>query len=163
MYLLKPVTTARLHSTLQRLDATRSRSTPPPDLPAPMAPADHKLTLEDRVYIKSGAVTRFIPVANIRAITSCENYTHVYLKGGETPMVLRTLKAWEEVLPDTHFVRIHRQTLVNLSHVKKIERLGADEVNFWLDEARTPLRASRRQIVELRHQLRELGLYGLLP
>jgi two-component system, LytTR family, response regulator len=161
-YLLKPVTSSRLHTTLQRLDTAQLESTPP-DRPAPMAPANHRLTPEDRVYIRTGTVTRFIPVSSIRAVTSFENYTHVQLSSGETPLVLRTLKAWEEVLPDSHFVRIHRQTLVNLTYVKRIERRGSDDVVFWLEGAHAPLSASRRQLVELKHHLRSAGLDSLLP
>ncbi len=162
-YLLKPVSAPRLAASLQRLGAGQPLAAPASGAPASIGPATHRLTLEDRVFIKTGHVTRFIPVATICAICSCENYTQLILGGGETLMVLRTLKAWQEVLPDNVFVRIHRQTLVNLCRVKRIERKDSDEMLFWVDAPVPPLNASRRQVSELRHHLQVLGLQGLLP
>ena len=161
-FLLKPVAPARLATTLQRLGAPQAVS-PAPGAPASIGPANHRLTLEDRVFIKTGHVTRFIPIASLCAVCSCENYTQLILAGGESLMVLRPLKAWQEVLPPDVFVRIHRQTVVNLCRVKRIERKDADEMLFWIDAPVPPLNASRRQVAELRHHLEVLGLEGLLP
>jgi len=155
-YLLKPVSVARLAATLQRLGDARSSS-------APAAPEGQRLTLEDRVFVKVDGATRFVPVAAICAVRSAENYTELVLQGGQTLLVLRTLKSWEEALPEDQFVRIHRQALVNLSRVKKIERVDGDEVRFYLDAAVPPLAASRRALAELRSKFSAAGLEGLLP
>ncbi len=159
-YLLKPVATVRLAATLERLGL--DRASPVAAVP-PAASGGQRLTMEDRVFVKTGAATRFVPVAAICAVRSAENYTEVVLHGGETLLVLRTLKAWEEALPEASFIRIHRQALVNLSRVKKIERKGEDEVLFHLDGPVAPLPASRRQLAELRAKFSAAGLDGLLP
>jgi len=36
--------------------------------------------------------------------------------------VLKTLKQWQEELPDNNFVRIHRSSIVNIEHVERIEK-----------------------------------------
>jgi DNA-binding LytR/AlgR family response regulator len=102
-------------------------------------------------------------VASICAVRSAENYTELVLTGGETLLVLRTLKSWEVVLPENLFVRVHRQALVNLARVKKIERRGEDDVLFHLDVPGGPVPASRRQVAELKHRFTAAGLEGLLP
>jgi len=156
-YLLKPVTAPRLALALQRLADIRT---------APIAaaqPATARLALDDRAFVKSGHATRFVPVAAIGAIKSCENYTELLLADGGKLLALRSLKAWEELLPEEHFVRIHRQALVNLAHVKKITRAGEDDVLFELTPPLAPLPASRRQLAELRHRFAAAGLAGLLP
>jgi two-component system LytT family response regulator len=157
-YLLKPVTAPRLANALQRLAHTRT---------APIAtaviPATTRLTLEDRAFVKTGSATRFVPLAAIGAIKSCENYTELHLADGEKLLVLRPLKVWEEMLPEENFVRIHRQALVNLAHVKKITRTGEDDVLFELTPPLATLPASRRQLAELRHRFTAAGLAGLLP
>jgi two-component system LytT family response regulator len=156
-YLLKPVSAARLATTLQRLG--ENRAAPVAATPA----AGAKLSVEDRVFVKTGSATRFVPVASICAVRSAENYTEVLLHGGETLLVLRTLKSWEEVLPEATFLRIHRQALVNLARVKRIERGGEDEVLFHLDGPAVALPASRRQLAELRARFAAAGLEGMLP
>lgn len=156
-YLLKPVTSARLAVALQRLADLRSAPI------ATTAPPSSRLTMEDRAFVKLGQTTRFVPVAAIGAIKSCENYTEVLLASGEKLMVLRPLKLWEETLPEANFVRIHRQAIVNLAHVKKIVRTGEDDVLFELTPPLAPLAASRRQVAELKNRFAAAGLEGLLP
>jgi two-component system LytT family response regulator len=158
-YLLKPVTAPRLASALQRLAHTRTA----PIAAAAVAPATTRLTMDDRAFVKTGSATRFVPLAAIGAIKSCENYTELHLVDGEKLLVLRPLKAWEETLPEENFVRIHRQALVNLAHVKKITRAGEDDVLFELTPPLATQPASRRQLAELRHRFSAAGLAGLLP
>ncbi len=157
-YLLKPVAAPRLAATLQRLDGDRAS----PVAPAVSAPTQ-RLAADDRVFVKTGQATRFVDVAEIRAVRSCENYTEVLLPDGETLLVLRTLKSWEEALPPELFVRIHRQALVNLARVQKITRAEGDEVRFHLDGVPAPLPASRRQLAELKDRFAGAGLGGLVP
>jgi two-component system LytT family response regulator len=156
-YLLKPVAAPRLAATLERLGDDSAPAAPPTAAPT------QRLTVEDRVFVKTGTATRFVPVTAICAVRSAENYTEVVLQGGETLLVLRTLKSWEEALPDALFVRIHRQALVNLARVRKIERKGEDDVLFHLEGPGAPLPASRRQVAELRGKFSAAGLEGLLP
>ncbi|WP_415908406.1 LytR/AlgR family response regulator transcription factor [Oleiharenicola sp. Vm1] len=160
-YLLKPVSGPRLAATLQRLGEARTLAVAPA---APVAAAaGRRLTMDDRVFVKTDGTTRFVPVVSICAVRSAENYTELLLHGGQTLLVLRTLKSWEETLPEAQFVRIHRQVLVNLARVKKIERSGDDEVVFHLDVPVSPLTASRRALAELRSKFAAAGLEGLLP
>ena len=156
-YLLKPVAAPRLAATLQRLGEDRTA------VAAPTVAPNQRLTAEDRVFVRTGSATRFVPVSAICAVRSAENYTEVVLQGGEVLLVLRTLKSWEEALPDALFVRIHRQALVNLQRVRKIERKDEDDVLFHLDAPAAPLPASRRQVAELRHKLSAAGLDGVIP
>ncbi|MBI2511468.1 MAG: response regulator transcription factor [Opitutae bacterium] len=158
-YLLKPVSGSRLMATLQRLGEARTLAVAPAAAAAP----GQRLTTDDRVFVKTDGATRFVPVASICAVRSAENYTELVLDGGQTLLVLRTLKSWEETLPEAQFVRIHRQVLVNLARVKKIERSGDDEMLFHLDCGAPPLAASRRALTELRSKFAAAGLDGLLP
>jgi two-component system LytT family response regulator len=157
-YLLKPVSAARLAASLRRLGESRTLAVAPA-----AAPAGQRLTAEDRVFVKTDGTTRFLPVASICAVRSAENYTELLLAGGQTLLVLRTLKSWEETLPEAQFVRIHRQALVNLAQVRKIERRGEDEVVFHLEACGAALPASRRQLAELRGKFAAAGMEGLIP
>lgn len=153
-YLLKPVTAERLDETLSRLDTEPNRRTEPPP---------QELSMEDRVFVKSGTATRFVRLTQIVAITSCENYTELQLADGQTLLALRTLKSWEEALPANVFLRIHRQTIINLQHVTTIVRGDGDAVQFQFGPDLPELPASRRRLTELRQRFTAAGLERLLP
>jgi two-component system LytT family response regulator len=156
-YLLKPVAATRLASSLERLGARPTQATSPAGWEGPV------LKTDDRVIVKSGNTTRFVTVATIGAVRSCENYTEVFLATGEKLLVLRSLKSWEDRLPRESFVRVHRQALVNLSHVKRVVRSGDDDVQFQLTEPLPAISASRRQLAELKQRFAAAGMDGVLP
>ena len=153
-YLLKPVTAARLSATLGRLGAAAAN---PPGA-APAAPPAARINADDRVFVKTGTSLRFVTVSTIAAIRSCENYTELHLVGGEKVMVLRSLKSWEESLPAESFLRVHRQALVNLAHVRRLVRAEGDEVRCELTPPLPPIAASRRQVADLRQRFAAAGV-----
>jgi two-component system LytT family response regulator len=142
-YLLKPVHPSRLERSLKRLDEQAARgANEPAALP--------RLRDDDTVFIKLDSGARFIPLASIGAILSCENYSEVLLAGGEKLLVRRSLKAWEDALPAPVFARAHRQAIVNLRRLQRIEEDGGDGPLLHLDGIRIPLRVSRREWTTLR-------------
>jgi two-component system, LytTR family, response regulator len=154
-YLLKPVTAARLASALERLE--RSRAHPE------SAAAPNRLSVDDRVFVKTSTASRFVHVSSLAAIKTCENYTELLLDTGERLLVLRALKTWEEILPEERFVRVHRQSLVNLAHIRKIVRTGEDDVLCELTPPLPAIPASRRQVAELRARFSASGVDWPLP
>jgi two-component system LytT family response regulator len=147
-YLLKPIKPERLAQTLARVaDAGAARTGANP----PAAPG--RLRSDDTVYVRTDAGARFLPLAEIGAIQSCENYSEIDLVGGERLLVRQTLKAWEDQLPSPPFARAHRQVLVNLACLVRLEDDGGDAPLLFLRGLRAPVRASRREWTELRHRL----------
>lgn len=146
-YLLKPVHPERLARSLQKLAEAGGVSRPEVDPPGAALP---RMRDDDTVYLKLDAGARFVPLANIGAILSCENYSEVLLAGGERLLVRRSLKSWEDALPAPRFVRAHRQALVNLQRLVRIEDDGGDGPLLHLDGVRAPLRVSRREWATLR-------------
>ncbi|MCC5022990.1 MAG: LytTR family transcriptional regulator DNA-binding domain-containing protein [Candidatus Synoicihabitans palmerolidicus] len=78
-------------------------------------------------------------------------------------MALRTLKSREDSLPDSVFVRVHRQSIINLHHVTTIVRAEDEDVRFQFAGPLRDISASRRRVSELRNRLAEAGLTQLLP
>ena len=139
-YLLKPVQPARLEKTLRRLrepTAARGGAT------AAFA------TDSGLVPVKVGSVTRLLRVDDIRAVTSCENYTEVRLSTGERLMVRRTMQQWSETLRGVQFARVHRNTIVNLAQIQRVERGTGDSAQVHFADG-LPLEVSRRYAPELR-------------
>lgn len=143
-YLLKPIKPERLAMTLGRCktagEGTRA-------LPA------KRLRADDTVYVRTDGGARFLEVGGIAAILSCENYSELHLVAGEKLLVRHTLKSWEDTLPSPPFARAHRQALVNLACLVRLEEDGGDGPLLHLTGVKMPLRASRREWTELRHML----------
>ncbi len=62
---------------------------------------------------------RFVKVETIIRCEANNNYTTFFLTNGETIMVTRTLKEYEELLTNKGFLRVHQSHLINLAHVEQ--------------------------------------------
>jgi two-component system LytT family response regulator len=146
-YLLKPVTAERLASSVSRLQQT---ATVAAGDSVPAAP----LKADDTVFIQTDTVARFVPLAQISAVLSNENYSDVHLRTGERLFTRRTMKIWEEMLPGAHFTRIHRCAIVNLVCVEQCVRDARDSAVAHITGVRTPVDVSRRYVTDLEARLK---------
>lgn len=60
-----------------------------------------------------------IRVAEIIRCEAMDNYTQIYMDSGQKYLVSKTLKHFENLLSDCHFLRVHKSHLVNLKKVVK--------------------------------------------
>ncbi|HEY8993413.1 MAG TPA: LytTR family DNA-binding domain-containing protein [Lacunisphaera sp.] len=115
-YLLKPVDPNRLVAALERLRQRDSAA--PIEAGAPVA--THRLSLEDKVFVREGDRCWFVAVKNIRLLESEGNYTRLYFDD-QKPQLFRSLTAMEERLDARHFFRANRKQVINLTWVDGIE------------------------------------------
>lgn len=150
-YLLKPVASARLAAALQRL--APSPTTPPEPNTNTDAPFPAPLAPHDRVFLKGERHARFVPVTEISAIVANDNYTEVFVADGDRFLVRRALRAWETSLPAASFLRVHRQAVVNLAQIERIDDPDGETPVLHLRGVREPLTCSHRLSPELRRRL----------
>jgi len=143
-YLLKPVDPAALAEAVRRLLATES--------PLVGSGPGERLVGADRVLLRADGAQRFVRANEIVAIEACGAYTRVHLKDGTRTLVLRTLKAWEELLSPEDFVRVHRNAVINLEWVERVTADGEVE----LCGGAVKVEASRRELPALRARLAAL-------
>ena len=141
-YLLKPVEPARLAVTMDRLGAAQ----------AP-APSREVLTYQDRVFLRLGQERAFVRVRDIVAIEAEGDGSTLLLAPqlARKPSA-RSLREWEQRLPDRHFVRIHRSTIVNLEYVERLEASSHASQRVYLRGVPGPLTMSRRFAARLRER-----------
>jgi len=145
-YLLKPVRPQRMADALRRLA---------PPLSATPWPA---LAPDDLVHLKLGnGTTRLVALPEIAMVEACENYSAAHLGDGNRLLVRRTMKTWEDALPASHFVRVHRGAIVNLSRYRGADRESHETTLLHLEGLAEPVRASFRYLPELRLRLAALG------
>ena len=64
----------------------------------------------------------FIDLNDIIYGEASNNYSKLILADGNRYLISKTLKDVQEVLEEEHFLRVHRQYIINLNHVKQFNR-----------------------------------------
>src|SRR5690606_33019163 len=109
-YLIKPFTEDRVEACLERLHARRSGSQPP--LP-PL-----------RIVARRGRGLVFLEPSEVWAFEAADRLTSVHTAHGTFDVDL-SLSAIEASLGRS-FARVHRNWLVNASHIKRLDRDGSE-------------------------------------
>ncbi|HLZ88372.1 MAG TPA: LytTR family DNA-binding domain-containing protein [Puia sp.] len=94
----------------------------------------------------------FVPVQDIVRFEAKGNYTTIYLSNGEPIMAARTIKDYEEILPEAIFCRIHNSHIINLSRIQKYQKGRGGSV--IMEDGSTIEVASRRREEFLRKLLK---------
>ena len=103
----------------------------------------------NRIVLRKGSAISLIPVDQVKYIESQDDYVMIYHSAGKA-MKQQTMKYYEEILPKSDFVRIHRSYIVNVAEIKHIEPYGKDNhVAILLSGTKLPVsRAGYKQLRE---------------
>ena len=142
-YLLKPVSSERLEEALSRIVT--------PQIADPENEKD--LTYNDRLFILMGKQMAFLQINKIICIQAEGDYSMVYTSDGMRGLVLKSMKEWDERLPQTFFCRIHRSSIVNLEYVHKIEKEFNYDFSVHLTGMDQALTMSRRYARVLKERM----------
>lgn len=140
-YLLKPVNPERLKVAIERIirreKATKNEA--------------RIYEYSDSIYVRlNNFASRFIKISSIISIEPVGNYSRIITGEGKHYLVLKTLKQWQEELPENYFVRIHRSSIVNIEYVDRIERKSESTQNAYLKNFPQPIEVSRRYAKRLK-------------
>jgi two-component system, LytTR family, response regulator len=75
-----------------------------------------------RIAIPGQQGVSFIDLDEIVYCEASNNYSKLILADGNRFLISKTLKDVQEVLEEEHFLRVHRQYIINLNHVKHFNR-----------------------------------------
>ena len=151
-YLLKPVTRKRLKHTVKRLRKQADKKPPPlSDMSEIakriLAELKNRETKEYLQWIKAQHRDgiRLIPVDEVCYFKASDKYTMVMTKEGET-LIKKSIKELTDELDPNQFWRIHRGTIVNVSHISKASRSLTGRGALTLKERPEILTVSRSYI-----------------
>lgn len=133
-YLLKPVSMERLQKTIAKLLEKEPESTN----------RYRMLDYDDVVLISNNHRTKFLKIDSITAITSNADYSFIYLSSKDKLITRKTMKEWENRLPDKHFCRIHRGTIININYISKLSDGNIDPLKIYLQGFEIPFIISKR-------------------
>lgn len=139
-YLLKPVNPDRLKLTLEKIsDKTRIEKT-----------TLKKLNYDDILFLQLKDVYRFQKLNEIIAITSNGDYSFIHTTDGQKKLTSKSMKEWESRLPDNNFIRIHRETIINLQFVNNIDEWFYSSYKIYLKGVAEPFIMSRRYAYKIK-------------
>ena len=77
----------------------------------------------DTIFVKSEYKLVQIELKNILYVEGLKDYVKIYEEGNAKPILsLMSLKAMEELLPSTKFIRVHRSFIVQKDKIRLVER-----------------------------------------
>jgi two-component system LytT family response regulator len=125
-YLLKPFPKERLRSAVNRviekIGKEKAEAMSPHDfiekLPVSSSPLN-------RIVVRKGNAINLIPIEQLRYVEAQDDYVMIYHSTGKA-LKQQTMKFYEDSLPGTDFVRIHRSYIVRVQEINRIEPYGKD-------------------------------------
>ena len=102
----------------------------------------------DKIALPYQNGVTFTEVKNILYCEAENNYTRFFVAGGQKCVVSKTLGDIQEVLEERNFLRVHRQYLINLDHIKKYVRGEGNYLIMSNDENIPVARNKKEKLVE---------------
>lgn len=84
-----------------------------------------------------------ISVNDILFVTVEKQYSKIFLHNNKHYVMKKSLSKWEQIIPEKYFIRIHRNTLVNINKVKEIKRVNNRICNVYLSDSDIILELTR--------------------
>ncbi len=149
-YLLKPFSRERFQQALekvrQRMTAGRREG-----IHALQQQLDDSKTDLRRVVARVGSKIHVIPVESIRFVEAQDDYVMIHSTSGNF-LKEKTMKYFEQALPQEDFLRIHRGCILNLQYLQSVEAYAKD-THLAILKSGEKLRVSAEGYKRLREKL----------
>lgn len=120
-YLVKPVAIQELENAVKRLLEKKSMHTHERLNILKQSIKENK-SQENKIAVPLNDGLDFILIKNIVRIESSGAYSRIFLFKGQSILVTKLLKDFEEILMPYRFFRVHNSHLINLNYIKKYFR-----------------------------------------
>ena len=141
-YLLKPVSADRIRLTIGKLNHNANKE----------AASQRRLNYDDVIFLMLNSRYRFLKIETIIAITSEADYSYIHTNDKGRSITRKTMREWENRLPENHFCRIHRETIVNLEYVTKIDDSLSNSYKVYIKGIEKPFLMSRRYAAKIKEK-----------
>ncbi len=152
-YLLKPYSKQRFDAALHKaLTKLRSGTTSPVNLQTLKQTVGEQSGSLARIAVKNRQQIYVVPIQEVDYIEANGDYVTLHTAKGAF-LKERTMKYFEENLPQQQFIRIHRSYIVNVGEVSKIELYEKESYRIHLKNG-TVLKASSNGYKALKEAVR---------
>jgi len=94
-----------------------------------------------------------LQIGSIECIIAENVFTKVFFNDKRAIQVRQSLNEWENILPKNLFIRVNRGVIINLAHVKLIEKSSNQTMIIYMQNFDKPLTMSRCYTSRLRGKL----------
>jgi two-component system LytT family response regulator len=144
-YLLKPISHKHLREAIERLEENGAEKVQLPII-------NYKYA--DRLLVTCGAYLNFIKISSIATITAAGDYSLVRTGDGKEFIDSKTMSEWEDRLPENHFLRVNRSSIINFDTIEKTEQISVNLVLITVKGIPKPFRISRLYYKKIRTKFR---------
>lgn len=142
-YLLKPVNPKRLKDAIDKLDGEENNE----------YLTLRALNYEDRMFLQVNSNMKFIKINDLVCINASGDYSEIFTSEGRGGLTTKSMREWEARLPDKHFCRVHRSSIINLEYVVKVEKWFNNSYRLYLKGLEAPVIMSRRYASKLKEKM----------
>ncbi len=142
-YLLKPVNPERLKTAIEKIDLQEDFQ----------IASTRKLNYDDHLFLMINSQFKFLGIKTIISINAAGDYSEVITTDDLKGLTQKSMKEWETRLPENHFTRIHRSTIVNLEYVDHLEEWFNYSYRVYVKGMEKPFVMSRRYVAKLKNLL----------
>lgn len=119
-YLLKPIDAELLQKAIEKVKNRKYSMTP--SIEILKETINHPNTLPSRISLSTSEKIHIVTIADIIRCESDGNNTWFFLHSGEKVYVTKTLKYFEDILTQHHFIRVHQSHLVNFNYLLEFSK-----------------------------------------
>jgi DNA-binding LytR/AlgR family response regulator len=109
-----------------------------------------KYSIDDKIFAKVEGNPVLLKLNEILFIKAENQYSSVRMLDGKTHVIRKSLSNWESALPSKNFLRIHRETIINLNYLIRIEKWYNTSLLAYLKDIKEPFVISKRQSTKIR-------------
>lgn len=105
---------------------------------------------DEKLFITVNGKPNFLTIDEIKYISSENQYSSLQLVNGKSVLIRRSIKSWEDQLPEKMFLRIHRCAIINMNHIVKMEKWHNSSMVIHLKDVNEPFIISKRYTSKIR-------------
>lgn len=113
----------------------------------------NRLSYGGVIFIDDEDSPGMVKLTDIILIKANDDYT-IVTTTTNTYILRKTMKIWEEILPEEKFMRVHRSYIINTDHVLKFDHAHNYTYKLTMNNLPEPITVSQRYSRKLRGQLR---------
>jgi two-component system LytT family response regulator len=140
-YILKPIDPDKLVEAVSRVRPRRQGRTEE-RLQVMQQFTSHPNSFE-KMSIAALDGIHFVKIRDIVRFEAEDNYTHIFLQGGNRITASKTIKAYEDMLVPFNFYRVHKRHVINMNYMKKFVK-GDGGYLIMDDDAKIEVSRRRR-------------------
>lgn len=144
-YLLKPIDILELSKAVEKVESRIAEKSENLRMKALLSNRQLE-NINPKIALPLSDKIEFIEISSIIRCEGEGNYTHIYLKSGDTILASKTLKEFDELLTDHNFLRTHQSHLINLNEVKSYIKSDGGYIKMK-DNTSVSISRQRREMV----------------